>query len=215
VTTSTPEQKGVVTFSAAQGQRISLSLSNSTYPACASGFNGIAIALLNPDGTTLESGSCLQTGAYFDTAVLPVTGTYSIRINPASYTGSATLTLYNVPPDITGNMTLGAPGTGSTATVTTSTPGQKAVLTFAGTQGQQVSLSLTGSTYPGCTAWFNGIAIAILNPDGTTLDSGNCLTAGASFNTAILPATGTYTIKINPLSYTGSATLTLSNVSGP
>jgi hypothetical protein len=79
-----------------------------------------------------------------------------IAVDPnGSNTGSVTLTLYNVV-DVTGSITAG----GSSAAVTTTTPGQMGRLTFTGTLGDRVSLK--ASTGP------SGV-MTILKPNGTAL----------------------------------------------
>jgi len=84
-------------------------------------------------------------GGFIDTITLPVTGTYSITIDPdTSVTGQMTLTLYDVPANPTASITIG----GSPVTVTTTTPGQNAKLTFNGTAGQRVNLQMSGVTLP-------------------------------------------------------------------
>jgi hypothetical protein len=78
-----------------------------------------------------------------------------------SYTGTANVTLYSVPPDVTGTITPG----GAPVVVTITTPGQNASLTFQGTSGQRVSLKA-----PDATIWSS--TVKILNPDGSTLWTG-------------------------------------------
>src|SRR5205085_5207501 len=101
-------------------------------------------SISKPDGTALISSIFVSTGgAFVDTKTLPTSGTYTIAVDPqTTYTGTVTLTLYDVPADISTSITPG----GSPATVTVGTPGQNARLTFSGTNGQRVSLLLTNDT---------------------------------------------------------------------
>jgi hypothetical protein len=71
-------------------------------------------------------------------------------------------------------------------------PGQNALLTFAGTQGQQVTVRLTGNT-------IGTVYVYLRRPDGSTLTSGATLWS-SSFNlsTATLATTGTYSVFIDP-----------------
>jgi hypothetical protein len=137
---------------------------------------------------------------FFDTKTLGATGTYKIILDPnASYTGSLTFTLYDVASDITGTITSG----GSAVTVTTTTPGQNAMLTFNGTTGHRVSLVMSGVT-------ISSSGVVIRKPDGTTLVSTSVGTSGGFIDAQTLPATGAYTIFVDPSSLaTGSMTLTL------
>jgi hypothetical protein len=126
--------------------------------------------------------------SYIDTTTLPTTGTYSILIDPSSTnTGSMTVTLYDVPPDVTGTATIG----GSAVTATITTPGLNGYLTFSGTSGQQVTVHVTNNTI-GYTY------VTLLNPDNTTLTSAATSASSFDLSTQTLPTTGMYTIKIDP-----------------
>jgi YD repeat-containing protein len=208
VTINTANKIALVVFDGAAGQRVSLLINGVTINSSWSDVN-----ILKPDGTVLVShvGFCCGVGGggSFDVMTLPATGTYTISIDPASTgTGSMTLTLYNVPPDITSTITPGGPS----VTVTTTTPGQNANVTFSGTAAQRISLLISGVTIN--SAWTD---VYIKNPDGTILASkaGFCcgVGSGSFFDTLTLPATGTYTIFIDLTgASTGSMTLTLYNV---
>ena len=64
-----------------------------------------------------------------DTKVLPVAGTYKIKLDPiGANTGSATLKLYTVPADVSTTIMKNGP----TVTPTTTVPGQNATVTFTG-----------------------------------------------------------------------------------
>jgi YD repeat-containing protein len=210
VATTVPGQNAELTFSGTQNQRISLLLSNDSYAGCGLYSNGITVTISNPDGSTLVSAGCLSNGSFMDTTTLPANGTYTVKVDPSgNLTGSVTMTLYNVPPDFTGTITPG----GSPVTVTTTVPGQNAELTFSGTQNQRISLLLSNDSYAGCGLYSNGITVTISNPDGSTLVSAGCLSNGSFIDTTTLPASGTYTIKVDPSgNLTGSVTITLYNV---
>jgi large repetitive protein len=199
VTVATAHEDMTVTFSGSAGRRVSLSVSAVTIgsSACCS----MRVSIRKPDGTSLVSPIFVGTaGGFLDTATLPVTGTYSIFVDPqGSATGSLTLTLHEVPPDAAATITRGGPA----ATVTTTTPGQNARLTFAGTAGELVSLSVAPSC---CTN-----RVSILNPNGSTLTApGYIGSAGGFVDRTSLPTTGTYTILVDPqAAATGSFTFTL------
>ncbi len=202
VTTTTPGQNVRLNFLATAGQRVSLQFSNSTFPGCIAVYDAIQAA----DGSTLASANfCTATG-FIDTVTLPVGGYYTLLVDPqGATTGSQTVVLHNVPPDVTGSITPG----GSPVTVTTTTPGQNAVLTFSGTAGQRVSLVISGSTFSGCIAVTN----TIKKPDGTNLISSNLCSPSEFIDTVTLPVTGTYSILINPVgTAVGSETLLLYDV---
>ncbi len=197
VTTTAPGQNARYTFSGTAGQQVSLSVASSTYTGC----TALAFSILKPTGSSLGSNSTCSSTGFLDSLTLPTTGTYTVLIDPAGAgTGSATITL-NTFADIAGTFT-----SGTAITVTTTTPGQNARYTFSGTSGQHASLSLTGSTYTGCTA----LTASILKPDGTSLGSNTTCSATLSLGPLALPSTGTYTVLIDPAgSGTGSVTVTL------
>jgi subtilisin family serine protease len=196
ITTTAPDENAQLRFSGTAGQRVSLQLSAVTISAS-------LISILSPSGATLASGYSGTSGAFIDTHTLPVTGAYTIVVDPiGAGTGSMTLTLYDVPADATGTITPGAP-----TTVANGTPGQNARVTFSGTAGQRISLKLSGVT---ASLAF----VSILKPDGSALASPTYLGPSGGFvDTRTLPAAGTYTILFDPqYAATGSVTLTLYDV---
>src|SRR6266511_4058152 len=202
VTTTTPGQNASLTFDGVAGQRVSLQISSSTFTRCLT----VSDTIKKPDGTNLASTDLCGATGYIDTVVLPVTGTYTILIDPhGTTTGSQTLVLNDVPADVTGTITPGGPA----VTVTITTPGQNASLTFDGVAGQRVSLQISSSTFTGCLT----VSDTIKKPDGTNLASTDLCGATGYIDTVVLPATGSYTILIDPAGMTtGSQTLVLNDV---
>ena len=146
--------------------------------------------ILKPDGTTLAS-TFQCAGNMIGPVTLPATGTYTVFVDPwTTSTGQVTYALHNVA-DITGAIVIGGPP----VTVNFITPGQRASLTFSGTAGQQVSLVVNSSTLGGFCA--SGDGTKILKPDGTTLAS-TFQCAGNMIGPVTLPATGTYTVFVDP-----------------
>jgi YD repeat-containing protein len=181
------------TFSGTSGQWVSLGLT-------AVMLTNATVTLLQPNGTTLASTSVGTGGGGLEPpSTLPTTGTYTLVVDPAGiYTGNITLKLMSY---LTGALNLD--GTATIATI--ATVGQNALYTFSGTAGQWVSLGMTGVTLTSST-------ITLFKPDGTSLTSISVGTTGGSLNPSILPATGTYTLSINPSgANTGHLTITLSS----
>jgi hypothetical protein len=189
-------QNARYTFSGTTGQTVSLQLSGVTVE---SGY----LSILKPDGGILGPPTSFGSqGAVIDTQVLPTSGTYAVLIDPGHIDlGHATLALYSTP-DISGALMVNE----ATVTSTVTVPGQRARYTFNGTAGQWVNLGLTSVT----TA---SSVVSMLNPDGTTLASTTVGPSGGSLDpAAILPASGTYTIVVDPVGYyTGSMALTLTS----
>ena len=198
VSTTTPGQNARVAFSGSAAQRISINITNAT-------FQFAFLSILKPDGSALGNNRFIGPGSTFiDTATLPSTGAYAIVIDPnGASTGSATVQVYDVPPDAGGPIT----PSGAPVTVTTTVPGQNGRLTFAGTAGQRVSLKVANVSYSSATA-------QLLDPNGNAVGGSVLFGTGGGFvDTRALPSTGTYTITVDPPNTTtGSATFTLYNV---
>jgi YD repeat-containing protein len=203
VTTTAPGQDARLTFSGTANQRVSLLATNVTYSAY--------VNLVQPNGTTqttmlIASGCGTGSICFMDTQTLATSGTYTLWVqHTGAGFGSATLQMYNVPADATGAVTIG----GSATSISTTVPGQNASLTFSGTSGQKVSVSLSAGTYPG--GFCN---LTLKNPDGTTLTTayGVCSASTGYVDTATLTQTGTYNIFIDPQSNkTGGVTVQVNN----
>ena len=180
ITTTVVGQNARLTFSGTAGQRIAIN-APTTFSGC------WTLALVKPDGTNLSSTFTCGSGLFIDPQELPVSGTYTILLDPSGTgTGQATVTAYDVT-DVTGTVTIDGPQVSQT----TNTPGQVIRLTFSGTSGVRVSVNST-STFSSC--W----TLQILKPDATQLFSS--LTCGSSLfvDPIQLPATGTYTLIGNP-----------------
>ena len=187
-----PGQRARYTFSGTSGQWVNLGLTAVT-------ISSSSVSLLKPDGTTLVSTTIGTGGGSLDpTTALPTTGTYTIVVDPTGLsTGGMTLTLTS---SLTGTITLD----GASVPLSLTKAGQTARYTFTGTSGQWLSLGMTAVTIPSST-------VTLLKPDGTTLVSTFVGTAGGGLDPpTTLPATGTYTIVIDPSGVnTGNITLTL------
>jgi subtilisin family serine protease len=208
VTTTAPGENARLTFAGTAGQRVSLLLSEvaiGTSNCCAG-----KVSIMRPDGGTLASPTYFGAkGGFLDARTLPVTGMYRILVDPQNAdTGSAKVTLYDVPPDVTGSLVAG----GASATATTTTPGQNARLTFAGIAGQRVSIGLANVTIG--TSSCCAAKVSVTKPDGTTLVSPTYVGAKGGFvDTRTLPVGGTYTVLVDPQDEdTGGMTLTLHDV---
>lgn len=187
VTNTVPGQNGKVTLTGAAGYKASAWVNSVNYP-----FGSFALLTVSgPSGTIDSRGASLN--AFVDpddVAGLNLSaGTYSLFVDPSTnLTGSTGLTVYYFQ-DVTGSVTVG----GSALPVQTVAAGQNANITFAGTAGQQVTVRLTGNT-------FNSAAptVALLRQNGSILTSGGSTQTSFNLTTQTLPATETYTIKINP-----------------
>jgi hypothetical protein len=189
-----PGQRARYTFNGTEGQWVNLGLTGVSIPMT-------AVSILRPDGTKWEATTVGPSGGSLDPlTALPVTGTYTIAVEPVSnYTGSMTLALSS---PVTGTIAID----GASVPVSLNKAGQTARYTFNGNAGQWVNLGLTGVS-------ITSTAVTLLTSEGTILASTAVGTAGGGLaDQNPLPTTGTYTVLVDPVgSYTGKMTLTLSS----
>ena len=139
-------------------------------------------------------------GSSVDLKELPVTGTYTIFLDPTStYTGKVTVTVSH---ELGGEIV----PQGSAVPIAITRGGQNARYTFSGMSGQAVSLQLSDVT-------IRSGYVSILKPDGSLLGQPTSFAyAGAVVDAQILPTSGTYAVLIDPeLSYIGNVKLALYN----
>jgi hypothetical protein len=166
-------------------------------PACCA----ISVSIVAPDGSVVGSSTSVVPGGLFiDTQTLPQTGTYTVPVDVrAGATGSMTLTLYDVPPNLSSTISIGGPP----VTVTIPTPGQNAAVTFDANAGSTITLQISGVT-------ITQSKLLVTNPDGTNLISPQYVSASPKTLTAALRFNGTHTIFVDPVNaYVGSMTLAL------
>jgi hypothetical protein len=195
VNISNAGDKATATFSGTAGQRVSLDITNSTIAS-------MKISLLKPNGTAVFTVTATKTARYVDTNTLPVNGTYKLVVDPnLDKTGKVTLKLYDVPPDASNSMTIGAPG----STVTTTVPGQNAYFTFSGVAGQRLALSMTGVTVSSGSLTLKNPA-----PDNSVLKGPQAFATAPTFIDPItLTQTGIYKLVLDPKAKAkGSVTVT-------
>src|SRR5439155_4614235 len=124
--TTVPGQNARLVFTGAAGARMAIKMTSTSF----AGTNG-TLSLIRPSGSTLVSKpwtSLGSGGVFIDALNLPERGKYTILVDPRGpATGTATVAIYSIA-DVTTTLTVGGP----TKTVTTTTPGQNAELTFSG-----------------------------------------------------------------------------------
>jgi YD repeat-containing protein len=177
---TTPGQNALYTIGTPANARVSLGVS--------SGPSSV-ITIKNSNGSTAASGSA----GIFNGFIEPWTfgAGQTMVVDPSLYnSGNLTLTLYDVPPDTTGSVTIG----GAAATVTSVAGGQKGTLTFTGAASQQVTVHVSNSTV-------GQLTVSLLGTDGTTvLASQTSIFSSFNLSTTLpsTPPSGTYTIVVDP-----------------
>jgi YD repeat-containing protein len=188
-------QKARLLYSGTATQRVSLRIT---------GVTGSAdVRLIKPDGSVLSTNPYSQMtvgagGGFLGTYTLATTAPdYGVYVIPSGGgTASATFTLYNVPPDVTGTLTINGPA----APVNITAPGQNSSFTFTGTAGQVVTLRGASNTI-GC-----GNLVLIFPNSGVSVTQ-QC---AATFAWGVTLQTGTHTLQFDPTgANTGSVNLSV------
>ena len=196
-TIPTANHIGLFVFDRAAGDRFSLTITNQQ-------IDLLHIQIVRPDGVVMfASGAVYPFSPFFtDVKIAPTSGTYTLVIDPdEAFTGAATVTLTDVPRDISGQV---APG-GAAISFSVTTQGQNARIKFIGNAGQRIALMLTNTT-------INYSGVTIQAPDGSQVIYGPMMN-GWVLGPVYLPVTGVYDILVNPFDgYTGTMTMTLYNV---
>ena len=212
VTIASLGQSAFLTFNAFAGERINLLTGN-----VSSSLNEAPIGIINPDGTTLWSGSTqTSAGWYWNTGLftLAQTGSYTLFLGPSTQgTGGVSFTLSSVPADIESQISVN----GQPVTTATTAPFQNSYLTFNGALNQRINWLISAVTGSAPTA-----PLGITGPYGTVFSGYSQSTAGWFWNTGVLalPGNGVYTIFLQPsvsgsngaTTATSGATFTLSAV---
>jgi RHS repeat-associated protein len=199
---TTPGQNATRSFTGAAGQRVSIGITD-TLTATAPFNWRYSVLLFGPLSQTQSITSVTGGGnpSWIETLTLPAAGTYTIEVDAVrDYTGNVNVRLSTVPTDQATTMTVG----GAAKTVTFTTPGQNANITFTGSTGQKLTLiSTTATTVP-------AVKLTVRRPDNSIHAGPYSASPGQVVNLAALTQTGTHTIVVDPqLVGTGSVTLTL------
>jgi hypothetical protein len=208
VTISQPGQNAELTFTGSVGEAISAQVSAATFTGNCPTYQ---FSLIRPDGTTLGSpvSSCTAT-ATLPSQTLDQNGTWTFLLDPQSTTtGTATVQAF-----ITSNDTRPIPLNGAPLNFNLN-QNQTGIYTFSGTTGQQVSATITNSTFTGCP----GYTLSLQRPDGTSFGTVlNGCTASAFLDSQTLDQTGTWAFIVQPQANSGTGTIgayTFSDLTAP
>jgi hypothetical protein len=178
----------VLTFNGLNGQRICLVGSQDVSTLIATDVKLYAPGAY-PNGAPLLTRT-LTSSFFVDTRTLAANGIYTIFVDPQlNKTRTAMLTLYDVPPDLTGTLTIGAAPT----TVNIPSVGQAALLTFTVASTQSVTVHIPGNFVGGD----NKTTVSLLRSDDTVVTSTTSTSIAFDLSPQTLTA-GTYKVKIDP-----------------
>ena len=206
---STAGRIALLLFDGIAGQFVSALSTSSTWTSCQFGGQ-YSLTLYRPDASihALVSNAC-GASTLMDHQTLPLTGTYTLLLDPiGSNVGSTSVSLYSGE-DVIGTIT----ADGAPVPVTTTTPTQNVRLTFTGIAGQVVSATVSDATFPGnCLSY--AFSLTILKPDGSGLPWAPSCGGSVFMDQRTLPVSGTYTLFLDPgWTGTGTATIRLYTVS--
>jgi hypothetical protein len=172
-----------VTFDATAGEKIFVQVPQTTLPSqCGS------LRLLGPDKKEVANGCIINGKGAIDGTVLPATGQYTISLEPAGPTGTATVRLLRIA-DKQGSIT----PDGDSVTARIDLPGVVGRYTFTAQAGQRVYVDVPSSTLDSQCG-----VLRLLDPNGHDVTNGCIINHQGYIDTAILPATGQYTILVDP-----------------
>jgi hypothetical protein len=145
-----------------------------------------SVVVRNADGSTVASAAIDANPSFIEP--WPFASGQTITTEPSGAdAGTVTVTLFDVPPDVTGSVVIGGPA----VAVTTRQPGQNGTLTFNGRASQRVTVHVIGNTT-------QGVAVAVTGPGGRVLASTTSVAGSFNLATVVLPSDGTYTVSVDP-----------------
>lgn len=153
----------------------------------------VNVTLRKSDGTALVTCSfTVGSSCNFDPSNFASTGTYLVDFDPNSvYATAFTATLST---DVMGVVS----GTG--VGVSIARAGQNARYTFTGSSGQVLDIEPSNDFITGDPNGNNGTQVRVLSPSGTAIASWGFLPTATNLKQVVtLPASGTYTIWVDPL----------------
>ena len=185
-----------VTFKGTAGQNLGLGLNGLAFAGSTVVTAPLTMQVLTPAGTVwLSNANCAASnpggGCDLNLTNLPATGTYTVKVSNPAGNGPIASGFLTLSSDRASALTAG------TAHSYYLRNGQNGRLSFAGTAGQAATLWVEDQfTVP---AGVN-VPVTIFNPDGSTLATTtlSATAAGVYINVPGLPATGNYTIFVDP-----------------
>jgi len=170
-------RRTIYTIATPRNSRVSLGVG--------SGPAGV-VYVRNADGTSVTSGSIGAAPSFIEPWTF-VPGQTIETERAGADAGSVTVTLFDVPPDVSGSVDIG----GDPVVLRTTQPGQNGMLTLTATRAERVVVQITDNTV-------GAVSVTLYASDGTSVLAAMTSEApGFSLPAAIL-GSGTYTVAIDP-----------------
>jgi hypothetical protein len=180
-------------FDGTAGQNLSAAVFDLALIGTATFNTGLRV--FAPDGSQFASTSCPESWTRCRVALknLPQTGTYGVEVQPPdSVKVSGNVILSD---DLVGTLSAGVP-----ITIPRTRPGQLARYTFSATAGDSTGLRFYAVSSDAAGSSAPTVNIQVLKPDGLSTVSGSVSGSSTAtmLNLVSLPATGNYTVVIDP-----------------
>ncbi|WP_431264073.1 beta strand repeat-containing protein [Roseateles chitinivorans] len=179
-----------VAFNGVAGDDLGLGLTGLAFP---NGSGTATLVVRRPDGAVINQGSCSSGspagGCDLNLGQLEVTGLYRVQLIPSSAQVSAANFLLSR--DKVTALSAATPATASLRA------GQNGRFTVQGTAGQPMNLWVGNAVSNPADV---NVAVNLLRPDGVSINSTTLWTTGngSAFTILSAPATGTYTMFVDP-----------------
>ena len=144
------------------------------------------VSVRNPDGSLVRSASIGAAPSFIEPWTFARGQTIQTE-RSGQESGNVTVTLFDVPPDVTSATTIGGPG----VTIKAEQPGQNGIVTFGGTRDQRVVVLVTANT-------IGAVTINVVSSDQTVLASIASAAASFTLPAVTLPSTGTHAVIVDP-----------------
>jgi YD repeat-containing protein len=186
-----PGQSRYFTFTATAGQTFALAMTDLVLTP---NSGSVLVQVIQPNGYAVDgvSAHCNAPGCQFNSRPLPLTGTYTVRVEPNTQTTmSFTFALSQ---GVSGSLTAGSP-----LNVNLPARGQHALLTFSAAAGQTFALNVASiSTQPAGRA----VSVSVRYPNGSSQATSS--NTGLTLNLHNLEA-GAYSVMIVPSDATNAS----------
>lgn len=183
--TAMPGQNAYFSFTATAGQNLAFGITE--FVSSENAWSYASLTVYRPDGSALAQEHCYAVygGCDVDMPNLGA-GTYRAVLAPSAGTMTFKAALSA---DLATTLAAGTP-----YTVSLLRPGQNGRLRFSGTAGQTVAAALYGLATAPAGQWVDYV---LYKPDGSVFQTRSS-TSATTFNLDKLPASGTYTLLVDP-----------------
>lgn len=184
-TISTAGQASTWTFSGASGEVVTATVTAGTFANTCD----VNLQLLDQNGNTVSSASCVGTSGFLGETTLPGAGTYTLKLAPLNNDlGHVTLFLASNP--AVGSIV----ANGAPVTFTSGANGQGQEYAFTGKKVETVTVSAYNGTFTGdCD-----LELFLLDSNGTVLGNGGCASSATFIGDTTLEGKGTYYVDLVP-----------------